>query len=101
MLERVRSRARGLSGRLIASSILVTLAAVVLVESLVLGYQAPQLVNGAQLQAQEADTAQSYAQQLTQLYPGGVPAGTVLGDPVSSQPDDKAGVAPRIRTGAP
>jgi signal transduction histidine kinase len=96
VLERVRSRARGLSGRLIASYILVTLAAVVLVESLVLGYQAPQLVNGAQLQAQEADTAQSYAQQLTQLYPAGVPAGTVLGDPVSSKPDYKgeAGLAP-------
>ena len=50
MLDRVRRRAWGLSGRLIASYILVTLAVVVLVEALVLGFQVPQLVNGAQLQ---------------------------------------------------
>jgi signal transduction histidine kinase len=70
----------GLSGRLIASYILVTLAVVVLVEALVLGFQVPQLVNGAQ-QAQVDATANSYGQQLAQRYPGGVPAGTVLGDP--------------------
>ena len=81
MLDRVRRRAWGLSGRLIASYILVTLAVVVLVEALVLGYQAPQLVNGAQLRAQGFATAQSDGQQLAQQYPGGVPAGTVLGDP--------------------
>ncbi len=77
----MRRRVWGLSGRLIASYILVTLAVVVLVEVLVLGYQAPQLVNDAQLQAQVLATAQSYSQQLAQRYPGGVPAGTVLGDP--------------------
>src|SRR5499427_5774328 len=71
----------GLSGRLIASYILVTLAVVVLVEALVLGFQVPQLVNGAQLQAQVDAAAKSYAQQLSLRYPGGVPAGTVLGDP--------------------
>jgi NarL family two-component system sensor histidine kinase LiaS len=38
-------------------------------------------VNGVQGQAQVDATAQSYAQQLSQRYPGGVPAGTVLGDP--------------------
>jgi signal transduction histidine kinase len=81
VLDRVRRRAWGLSGRLIASYILVTLAVVVLVEALVLGYQAPQLVNGAQLRAQGFATAQSYSQQLAQQYPGGVPAGTVFGDP--------------------
>ena len=84
MLDRVRRRAWGLSGRLIASYILVTLAVVVLVEALVLGFQVPQLVNDAQMQAVQAQvtaTAKSYAQQLTQRYPGGVPAGTVLGDP--------------------
>ena len=82
MLDRVRRRAWGLSGRLIASYILVTLAVVVLVEALVLGFQVPQLVNeAAQLQAQVDATAKSYAQQLAQRYPGGVPAGTVLGDP--------------------
>jgi len=81
VLDRVRRRAWGLSGRLIASYILVTLAVVVLVEALVLGFQVPQLVNGAQSQAQVDAAARSYAQQLAQRYPGGVPAGTVLGDP--------------------
>ncbi|HJY65505.1 MAG TPA: hypothetical protein VJ254_02155, partial [Streptosporangiaceae bacterium] len=80
----MRRRAWGLSGRLIASYILVTLAVVVLVEALVLGYEAPQLVNGTRQQAlwtQVTATAQSYGQQLAQHYSGGVPAGTVLGDP--------------------
>jgi two-component system, NarL family, sensor histidine kinase LiaS len=81
VLDRVRRRAWGLSGRLIASYILVTLAVVVLVEALVLGFQVPDLANSAQLQAQVDAAAQSYSQQLAQRYPGGVPAGTVLGDP--------------------
>ena len=66
MLDRVRRRAWGLSGRLVASYILVTLAVVVLVEALVLGFQVPQLVNGAQLQAQVDAAAKSYAQELSQ-----------------------------------
>jgi signal transduction histidine kinase len=66
----------GLSGRLIASYILVTFAVVVLVEGLVLGFQVPQLVNGAQLQAQVDATARSYGQQLSD----GLPAGTLLGE---------------------
>jgi NarL family two-component system sensor histidine kinase LiaS len=81
VLDRVRRRAWGLSARLIASYILVTLVVVVLVEALVLGFQVPALVNGAQLQAQVDAAAKSYGQQLAQRYPGGVPAGTVLGDP--------------------
>ena len=81
MLDQVRRRAWGLSGRLIASYILVTLVVVVLVEALVLGFQVPQLVNGGQVQVQVDATAKSYAQQLSQRYPGGVPAGTVLGNP--------------------
>jgi signal transduction histidine kinase len=81
VLDRVRRRVWGLSGRLVASYILVTLVVVVLVEVLVLGFQVPSLVNGGQLQVQVDATAQSYAQQLSQRYPGGVPAGTVLGDP--------------------
>ena len=81
MLDQVRRWAWGLSARLIASYILVTLVAVVLVEALVLGFQVPELVNGAQLQAQVDAAAKSYGQQLAQRYPGGVPAGTVLGDP--------------------
>jgi NarL family two-component system sensor histidine kinase LiaS len=81
VLDRVPRRAWGLSGRLTASYILVTLAVVVLVEALVLGFQVPSLVNGAQLQAQVDATAKSYVEQLAQRYPGGAPSGTVLGDP--------------------
>jgi signal transduction histidine kinase len=84
VLDRVRRRAWGLSGRLIASYILVTLAVVVLVEALVISFQAPNLVNATREQAllgQVIATAQSYGQQLTRRYPAGVPAGTVLGDP--------------------
>ena len=98
MLDRVRRRAWGLSGRLIASYILVTLAVVVLVEALVLGFQVPQLLNDAQMRAVQAQvdaTAKSYAQQLAQRYPGGVPAGTVLGDPGQpAQPGTVANSAP-------
>ena len=81
MLDRVWRRAWGLSGRLIASYVLVTVAVVVLVEALVLGFQVPRLVNAVQLQARVDATAKSYFRQLTQRYPGGVPVGTVLGDP--------------------
>jgi signal transduction histidine kinase len=80
VLDWVRRRAWGLSGRLIASYILVTLAVVVLVEVLVLGFQVPLLVNGSQLQAQVNATAQDYAQHLADRYPAGVPAGTLLGE---------------------
>jgi len=88
VLDRVRRRAWGLSGRLIASYILVTLAVVVLVEVLVLGLQVPLLVNGTQLQAQVNSTAKTYAAR----YPGGVPAGTVLGQ--RGQPAKPALVQP-------
>jgi NarL family two-component system sensor histidine kinase LiaS len=81
VLDRLRRRGWGLSARLTASYILVTLTVVVLVEVLVLGFQVPQLVNGAQLRAQVDAAAKSYGQQLVQRYPRGVPAGTVLGDP--------------------
>src|ERR1700733_8135209 len=92
VVDRVRRRAWGLSGRLIASYILVTLAVVVLVEVLVLGLQVPLLVNGTQLQGQVDATAKSYAER----YPGGVPAGTVLGQrgqsakPAQAQPANPA-----------
>jgi NarL family two-component system sensor histidine kinase LiaS len=79
---------------LIASYILVTLAVVVLVEALVLGFQVPSLVNGAQGQAQVDAAAQSYAQQLSQVYPGGVPAGTVLGVPGQPAQPGLARLAP-------
>ena len=94
MLDRVRRWAWGLSGRLIASYILVTLVVVVLVEALVLGFQVPLLVNGAQLQAQVDAAARSYGQQLSQRYRGGVPAGTVLGDPGQPAQPGLARMAP-------
>lgn len=81
MLDWVPRWAWGLSGRLIASYIVVTFAAVVLVEAVVLGLEVPSLVTETQVQAQVDATARSYAQQLSQRYPGGIPAGTILGDP--------------------
>jgi signal transduction histidine kinase len=81
VLDRVRRRAWGLSGRLTASYILVTLVVVVLAEVLVLGFQVLPLVNGARLQTEVDAAAKNYAQR----YPGGVPARTVLGLP--GQPD--------------
>ncbi|MGH3251637.1 MAG: HAMP domain-containing sensor histidine kinase [Trebonia sp.] len=71
----------GLSGRLTASYILVTVVAVVLVEVLLLGFQVLPVLTGTRLQAQVDATAQGYARQLAQRYPGGIPAKTVLGDP--------------------
>lgn len=85
MLGRLVRGARGLQARLTASYVLVTLAVVVLVEALVLGYEAPRLVNDTRLQAQVSATATSFMEQLLQRYHGGqVPAGTLLGD--SGQP---------------
>jgi signal transduction histidine kinase len=81
VLDQVRRWAWGLSGRLIASYILVTLVVVVLVEALALGFQVPTLVNGARLQTQVDAAARSYGQQLAQRYGDGVPIGTVLGEP--------------------
>jgi len=87
VLDRLRHRVWGLSARLIASYILVTLAVVVLVEALVLGFQVPSLVNGAQLQAQVDAAAKSYGQELAERYPDGLPAGIVLGeDGLAPQP---------------
>jgi signal transduction histidine kinase len=80
VLDRVRLRASGLSGRLIASYILVTLAVGLLVKVLVLGFQLHPQVSNPRLQAQVVAAANSYARQLSQHYPAGVPAGTVLGE---------------------
>jgi signal transduction histidine kinase len=90
VLDRVRRWAWGLPGRLIASYILVTLAVVVLVEALVLGFQVPSLVNGAQLQAQVDATARNYSQQLSERGP----AGTVLGKPRQPAQPGQARSAP-------
>lgn len=82
MFDRLKRRAWGISGRLIASYVLVTLVVVVLIEALVLGYQAPGLVNDVQLQAQVSATAKTYVGELISRYPNGiVPTGTLLGDP--------------------
>ena len=86
MLDLVRRWAWGLSGRLIASYILVTFATVVLVEVVVLGFQVPSLANEAQMQDQVDATATSYAQQLSHRYPNGIPAGTVLGNGKGTPP---------------
>lgn len=80
MWDWVRRRAWGLSGKLIASYVLVTLGVVVLTETLVLGYQAPRLENDTRLQDQVGTTAKVYLRRLRELYPGTVPAGTLLGD---------------------
>jgi hypothetical protein len=76
----MRRWAWGLSGRLIASYILVTLAVVVLIEGLVLGFQVPALLNGARLQSEVDATATYYAHWVA----GHATAGPLLGDP--SQP---------------
>jgi signal transduction histidine kinase len=81
VFDRLARRVGGISGRLTASYVVVTLAVVVLVEALVLGYQAPRLVNDAQLQAELGATVKTYVVQIMQRYPGGtVPAGALLGD---------------------
>src|ERR1700728_2269907 len=77
----MRRRGWGLSGRLIASYILVTLAVGVLVKVLITGVQIPPRVNNPQLQAEVVAAAKSYARQLSERYPGGVPTGPVLGVP--------------------
>ena len=94
MLDRARRRLWGLSGRLIASYIVVTLAVVVLVEVLVLNFQVHSLVDPARLTAQVDTAAESYADQLAQRYPQGVPAGTVLGDPAQPAQPGQAPTTP-------
>jgi NarL family two-component system sensor histidine kinase LiaS len=98
VLERVRRRVWGLSGRLIASYIVVTVVAVVLVETLVLIFQVFPLVAGtqeqSQLQAAVEATTSRYAQWISESYPDGVPAGTVLGDPGAPVKPGSVVVAP-------
>jgi two-component system, NarL family, sensor histidine kinase LiaS len=97
VLDQVRRWTWGLSGRLIAAYVLVTLAVVVLVEALVLGFQVPQLADNAREQAVlnvVSATAQSYGQQLARRDPGGLPAGTLLGDPGQPARPGRARSAP-------
>jgi two-component system, NarL family, sensor histidine kinase LiaS len=98
VLDRVRHWTWGLSGRLTASYILVTIAVVLLVEVLVLCFQVAPLAVGdaqlARLQGQVDAAARSYAQRLSQRYPGGVPAGTLLGDPSQPARPGRAATAP-------
>lgn len=79
VLDRLGRVAWGISGRLIASYVLVTLAVVVVVEAVVLGYQAPRLVGDTTLQAEVGATSKIYTKQLAARYPKGVPVGAVLG----------------------
>lgn len=91
MWDRIRPRAWGLSARLTASYVLVTFAVVMLVEAIVLGYQAPRLVDDTRLQAQLGATATSYLQQIRQRYPGGALKGAVqFGPPVLGTPGQPA-----------
>jgi signal transduction histidine kinase len=62
--------------------VLVTLVVVVLAEAIVLGYQAPQLLDAARLEGPAVATANSYVQQFLSRDPtGGLARGTLLGDP--------------------
>src|SRR5579875_913029 len=79
----MRGRAWGISGRLIASYVVVTLAVVVLTEALVLGFQTGPLFENMLLQPRVAGTATAYAIQLSRSGKG-VPAGSLLG--VRGQP---------------
>lgn len=94
MLDRVASGVWGISRRLVASYLLVTVAAVVLVEAFVLVYQVPRLLSGAELQAQVRATAASYWNQLRERYPHGVPTGALLGDRKQRPDPGKAFTSP-------
>jgi signal transduction histidine kinase len=67
---------------------------VLLVEALVLGFQASGARLEAQMQAKVDAAAKSYAQQLSRRYPGGVPPGTVLGDPGQPAQPGQATMSP-------
>ncbi len=80
MLNGVRRRIWGVSGRLVVSYVLVTAAVVVLVEVFVLSFQVPGLLGNSKLLSLVDTTAASYWTQLSQHYPNGVPVGTLLGE---------------------
>jgi signal transduction histidine kinase len=93
--RRLGLKASGLQARLTASYVLVTLAVVVLVEVIVLGYQTPQLVNDTGLQGPVLATASSVAHQLNPRYPdGAVPSHVPLGDPSEQALPGHAQLAP-------
>ncbi len=100
----------GISGRLAASYVLVTIAVIVLVEALVFGYQAPRLVNDAQLQAEVAATGKVALRDLLRRYPAsGVPVGSLLGESGQAaqpgravlSPDGASLVVPAVRRALP
>jgi signal transduction histidine kinase len=105
VLHRVRDWAWGLSARLTASYILVTVAVVVLVEVLVLCFQVAPVAVGSQqqnrLQGQVDAATRYYARQLPQRYPDGVPAATVLGHRGQPVQPGQAGPAPDGRLAVP
>ncbi len=85
----------GISARLIASYVLVTLAAVVLVEALVVGSQAPRIGTADQRQDQARATEYLYASadRLTR-FDGVVPVASLLGVPDHTRVDPHRGPRP-------
>jgi signal transduction histidine kinase len=78
----MRGLAWGISARLIASYVLVTLAAVVLVEALVMGSQAPRIGKADQGQGQVSATEYMYASAgRLSRFDGIVPVANLLGVP--------------------
>jgi two-component system, NarL family, sensor histidine kinase LiaS len=94
VLARVALQVRGISRRLVASYLLVAVAVVVLAEVFVLGYAVPRVLRNAQLHDQVVSTSTTIWAQLAQRYPGGVPAGTLLGEQGQSPDPGEARSAP-------
>ena len=88
----MRGLAWGISARLIASYVLVTLAAVVLVEALVVGSQAPRISTADQRQDQVSATGQLYASAgRLSRFDGAVPVASLLGVPDHTRVDPHRG----------
>jgi NarL family two-component system sensor histidine kinase LiaS len=91
----MRGRVWGISARLIASYVLVTLAAVVLVEALVMGSQAPRIGNADQRQDQARATDYMYASaDRLSRFDGIVPVAKLLGVADHTRVDPHRGPRP-------
>jgi signal transduction histidine kinase len=85
----------GISARLIVSYVLVTLAAVVLVEALVMGSQAPRIGTADQRQGQVSATGSMYASAgRLSRFDGSVPVASLLGVPDHTRLDPHRGPRP-------
>jgi signal transduction histidine kinase len=96
----MRGRVWGISARLIASYVLVTLAAVVLVEALVMGSQAPRIGKADQRQSQATEYIFASAGRLSR-FDGVVPVASLLGVPDRSRVDPHRGPRPAVRVTGP